>query len=200
VLRFEGRLVSLVAIRKFQTRMELLIIKVWEEQVMMGVKQHVDIGEPTDSFTNTLRGYSFTYDGHFPQFHKFLGRRFLQDPELQKHFISTDERTGVVTFNAQACHKWFQSLAYVEALLMILIEMRSGGPIRLAELASTLACNIETRSRNLYAYGPQILIVSQYNKTTNNHQGDSVSPHALCAFDADMIVQIHTLARPFAQV
>lgn len=199
-LMYDGRTVSIPLLRACYERLENQAIKIWETDVLLGVREHVPRGMPGDAFTNTSRGYSFLQDGDFLHYRKLLGRRFLQDPTLLGRFATQDPVTDVLSFNASACQTWLHKLAQLEAILMILIEMRSGGPIRLAELAATLAVNVETRSRNLYAYGPQILIVCQYNKTTNNHQSDTIAPHALAAFESDMLIQVHTLARPFAEV
>ncbi|KAF6740916.1 hypothetical protein DFP72DRAFT_837178, partial [Ephemerocybe angulata] len=200
-LMYAGQIVSMENLKALFSALERKAIKIWEEEVLLGIEERVDIGVPKDSFTNTSKGYSFlsNTDNHFHRYQKCLGRRFLQDPVLMKKFYSIDPITGVATLNAAACHKWLSSLARLEAIQMALAEMRGGGPIRLAEMASTVVCNIETRTRNLYAYGPHILLVCQYNKTTHNHQKDAIIPHALSAFDADMLVQIHALARPFAQ-
>ncbi|KAF6741033.1 hypothetical protein DFP72DRAFT_1122335 [Ephemerocybe angulata] len=200
-LMFCGQPVSITDFKTIYSRLEHKAISLLENDVLLGVTQHVDLGTPKDSFNSTAHGYSFIHapDNHFSQYRKFLGRRFLSDPKLRTHFYSVDPITSIPTLNVSQCLQWLQKLAELEAINMILTEMRGGGPIRLAELCSTVACNIVTRARNLYAYGPHVLLVCQYNKTTHNHQRDVLVPHALSTFDGDMLVQIHTLARPFAE-
>lgn len=197
-----GNLVSIPTLQTLFAALEQEAIRVWNDEVMLGIPLNVPIGQPPDNLLDTTKGYSCFHrpQSQFQTQFSLLGRNILQDEVHRAQFISIDPTTGTLTFKAGPCHRWFQSLARVEALLMILVEMRSGAPIRLSELASTLACNTTTRSRNLYAYGTELLIVSQYTKTTSLHGRDRLVPHSLSSFDANLLTQIHVLARPFAQV
>ncbi|KAF6745295.1 hypothetical protein DFP72DRAFT_1077733, partial [Ephemerocybe angulata] len=200
-LMYNGNIVSIDLLRTLWAKLEQNIMRLWEDKILLGTKLYIPLGTPSDSLTSTACGYSFIHDERnpFPRFSKLLGRTFLQDEKHRGMFYTYSPSTGLYSLNVSRCHQWLSDLAYVEALLMVLTDMRSGAPKRMAELCATLVCNIETRTRNLYAYGSQVLLVSQYSKNTNNHQRDRVTPHALSTFDGDMLLQIHALARPFAQ-
>jgi bloom syndrome protein len=60
--------------------------------------------------------------------------------------------------------------------------------------------NTDLRLRNCMALGIHLSIVQQYDKTTNIAQSDRLIPHSVDAISADIIIQIHALAQPFAQV
>jgi hypothetical protein len=81
---------------------------------------------------------------------------------------------------------------------MIEVQLTSGGPPRGTELVNMLVRNIQTRTRNLYGLNNHLAIIRQYDKTSNNHQNDKLIPNGLDAFISDIIIQLHTLARPFA--
>jgi hypothetical protein len=65
---------------------------------------------------------------------------------------------------------------------------------------NTLARNTSTRTRNFMAIGDRLAIIRQYTKTTSKEQFDRLIPHGLPAFESDLLIQVHVLARPFAQV
>ncbi|EAU82997.2 hypothetical protein CC1G_08934 [Coprinopsis cinerea okayama7 len=49
------------------------------------------------------------------------------------------------------------------------------------------------------AIGDRLAIIRQYTKTTSKEQFDRLIPHGLPAFESDLLIQVHVLARPFAQ-
>ncbi|KAJ2912798.1 hypothetical protein MD484_g7605, partial [Candolleomyces efflorescens] len=196
-----GRRVSLDDVRQIIGGVEQEICDVWEKKVLRGLKIHVPTQEPVDNLRDTTRGYSFLEDprNEYSGYRSALTSQFLKHEDHKAQFTKPIPGTDRIGFNVPGCREWLHDLARVEGLLMLLVEMKSGAPIRASELSSTLAFNSSCRTRNLYAFGKHISIVRQYTKNTNNEQMDRIIPHALSSFEADMIVQLHTLARPFAQ-
>ncbi|KAJ2911712.1 hypothetical protein MD484_g8699, partial [Candolleomyces efflorescens] len=197
---YMGQKISLQQLKHLIGTLEEKIRRIWEQEVLLGLDLHVPVGVPADNLRLSERNYSFINDpkNDFDKYKHALGAQIFRHPMLKNQFFRTIDTTKEVVYNIPGIRKWLRSLAQVEALLLLSIEMKSGAPVRMTELASTLACNIDTRTRNLYAIGRNIVIVSQYTKNTNNEQMDRVIPHALAAFDADMLVQIHAIARPLA--
>jgi bloom syndrome protein len=202
VMMYEGHRITVPQVKEVMSGLEQDIVAKLKDEVLLNLEFHAELGTPVDKLQSTERAYSFISDPSNP-FHETpstLGEHILRNSKLRDEFVQSIPGTNRVTWNVQRARQWLQSLADVEALLLLSVEMKSGAPVRLTELTSMLACNIDTRTRNLYAFGRDILLCTQYNKNTNNDQADRMIPHALATFDADVLLQIHSLARPFAQV
>jgi bloom syndrome protein len=199
---YEATTISIDQIKTIFRNIEAIIMQTWKEEVCFGVEFDVPTGSHRDNLRLTRRGYSFINEpgNGYTKYGHALGARFFKDPRIKGKFIQQIPETDDFAFNVTGCHQWLKALAKVEAHLAVLIDMTSGAPMRMTELTSTLACNIETRTRNLYALDKKIIIVRQYTKNSNNQQADKVIPHSLSSFCADMLLRIHVLARPLAQV
>jgi hypothetical protein len=197
-LRYEGKSLSLVQLSQLIQTLEQQLVHAWTDEVLMGLDLHATYGELADNLTESRPGYSF-FDDRDNTLHSQRGNLFktiLSTPALAQRFLLPDSQQ----LNMLECRKWLSKLAEFEKLLMLSIEMTSGAPARGTELTSMLACNTAVRLRNIMALGSFIAIVRQYDKTTNKMQGDRLIPHALSAINSDLLIQLHVLARPMAQV
>ena len=197
-LRFEGKPLTLAQLNQVFHTLEQQLIKVWTQDVLMGLDVHATYAELADNLTESRPGYS-CFDDHDNSLHSQRGNLYkavLSSPALAKRFLLPDRQQ----LNLLECRRWLTSLAEYEKLLMLSIEMTSGAPARGTELVSMLACNTSLRHRNIMALGKFIAIVRQYNKTTSKTQADRLIPLALSALNSDLLVQLHVLARPMAQV
>lgn len=202
-MMFKGQRISMAQLNEIFDNLEARIIELWEKKVLLGLDLHVEYGDLADNLLETRAGYSFLDDPGNP-FHKLgdaLATAIFNDPTLLNQFtrLKTDG-SGERELNMIFCRQWMKDLAELEGLCMLAVEMLSGAAPRGTELAAMLIRNTFTRLRNLRGLGRYVAIVRQYDKTTNNMQADRLIPHALSAVNADMIVQIHALARPFARV
>jgi hypothetical protein len=93
-----------------------------------------------------------------------------------------------------------KDLAEFEGLLMLQAEFTGGATVRGTELVSTLIRNTTLSLRNTMGITKYISLIRQYNKTSNIAQRDCLTPHALAGLVGNLLVQLHTLTRPFAQV
>ncbi|KAK6988215.1 hypothetical protein R3P38DRAFT_2804956 [Favolaschia claudopus] len=200
-LQFDGNPISLGQITEIVGRLEDKIKKLWEEEIMFGLGLRVPYGDLQDDLLNKTPGYSFIQDARNPFLaHKnTLVRQIFADEKLRNRFVTLKPGAKQALLNILEARKWLVSLATVEGLIMLAAELSDGGVIRGTELASMLARNTPFANRNLAGLGKFVALVRQYDKTSNNTQSDKLVPLAMSSFLADLIVQLHTLARPLAQ-
>lgn len=163
---------------------------------MLGLGLRVDYGTLADNLLRTEASYSFLEDEHNPfVIHKNnLGNAILSDPKLRKQFVVEG------SLNVMAGWQWLVDLAELESYVMLSADMKCGAAECATELVSMLMFNTRLWLRNCMALGSHLGIVRQYDKTTNMTQSNRLIPHSVDALDSDIIIQIHGLARPFAQV
>lgn len=199
---YKGRVITLEQLGEIFDLLEARIIEVWETKVLLGnLKLHVAYGDLADDLTSSEPGYSFIDDPNNP-FAALRGKliaEILADPEHRAEFVVKDG-DGVDQFSLKRCRRWMMAMAELDGLIMLAIEMMSGAAARGTELAAMLAKNSLSRLRNLRGMGKFVAILRQYDKTTNNAQADRLIPHALSALCSDIVVQVHTFARPLASV
>lgn len=199
---FKGQRITLSQLDELFDSLEARMIEVWETKVLLGLDIHVKYGELADDLEETAAGYCFLDHPGSP-FHTLrdtLATAIFNDPVLVEKFTQLkSDRSGGRELSIKFCRQWMKDLGELEGLCMLAVEMLSGAAARGTELAVMLIRNTRERLRNLRGLGRFVAVVRQYDKTTNNMQGDRLIPHALSAVTADLIVQIHALARPFAQ-
>ncbi|KAJ6447481.1 hypothetical protein C8R45DRAFT_948512 [Mycena sanguinolenta] len=200
-LQYLGNPISLEQLQTMVGNLEDEIVTLWEGKVLLGLGLHIEYGDLADNLVNATPGYSFLKDPRNPfADHKHtLVEHIFSDAALVKRFVVCAPGSDVAQLNVMEARKWLSDLAALEALVMVAAEESNGGVTRGTELTSMLAENTEFRNRNLAGLGKYVAMIRQYDKTTNNAQSDKVIPLALSAFLADILIQIHTLARPFAQ-
>ncbi|KAJ7911187.1 hypothetical protein B0H13DRAFT_2328625 [Mycena leptocephala] len=200
VMLFNGERITLNQLGEIFDALEKKIISLWKKDIMQGLGLHVKYADLADNLRQTRTGYSFLDDpsNPFSALQQALADGIFKAPKILAKFV-TKHANGREAINVVFCRQWLMKLAELEGLIMLAIEMTSGAPARGTELAAMLARNTETRSRNLRALGHYLAIVRQYDKTTNNSQSDRLIPHALSAVNADILIQLHTYARPWAR-
>ncbi len=165
-------------------------------QLLFGLNIRVDYNQLlSDNLTETTPGYSFltdTRNSSFAEAKDLLAENFMRDPTARLDFIANR------MFNSIGARQWLQRLAQLEVLLMTGLHLSSGGPARGTELTSMQICNSDTRIRNAFALGPYVSVVRQYTKVSNMTGHDKLIPNAVDSFFADLLIQVHALARPFA--
>ncbi|KAJ7204086.1 hypothetical protein GGX14DRAFT_369082, partial [Mycena pura] len=194
-LMFKGNIVCLDQLTTIFGKLEAKLTDMWENKVLMGLGLHVEYGQLAEDLGNTELGYCFLDDPRNPfgdQEHRLL-RAIYNSPELRARFFTQDG------LNGRACRQWLGLLAEFEEVLMLDEDMCGGAPPRGTELANALIRNTRTRTRNLVGLGKYVTLIRQYNKTTHQ-KGDQIIPHALNAFAADLLIQLHVLARPLARL
>jgi hypothetical protein len=176
---------------------ERKLIRMWEDKIMLGLDLRIEYDIVADNLLRTEPGYSFLQDesNPFAMQQSKLGEAILNNPMLKNRFFTEDN-----SINAMAAREWLVDLAEYEGILMTDIDLKGGAPARATELTSMLMYNTALRLRNGMALGYHLAIVRQYDKTTNIAQGDRLIPHSINAVNADLLVQLHALARPLAQV
>lgn len=199
---FEGQLASLKQFLEIIVDLELEAIDLWENKILRGAVLYAPHHVLADNLRNNTQGYSMfreAVNGFINMRHE-LGTYLLQLTGDKGSFTQEIPGTRQRSLKIPEVRIWLQDLARLEGILQLLVEMKSGSPIRLAELCATLSHNTEYRLRNLMAFGKRIMLIRQYTKTTSNRQMDSLIPSLLAALDADLWIQVQTFARPVAQV
>ncbi|KAJ6601559.1 hypothetical protein B0H10DRAFT_1758826, partial [Mycena sp. CBHHK59/15] len=200
---FQGQKITLSQIKEILANLEVKIIDTWKNEVLMGIDLRASYDVISDTLGNSETGYNFINDirnGQFRRSKNALVVAIFNDPKLAKMFTQEkQDGSGGVELNPKVCRGWLTNLAELEGMCMVLTEYTSGAPIRGTQLSSMLGCNTWNRLRNWMALGRFLAIISQYTKTTNTSQKDRLIPHALSAVVSDILIQIHAIARPFAQ-
>ncbi|KAJ7190529.1 hypothetical protein GGX14DRAFT_382102 [Mycena pura] len=194
-LMFKGNPISLSQLTTTFGNMEAKLVDMWENNVLLGLGLRAEYGQLSEDLGNTEPGYSFLDDPRNPfgdQEHRLL-KAIYDNPELRARFFTRDG------LNGRECRKWAGGFAEFEKGLMLKSDMGAGAPPRGVELVNGLVRNTRYRTRNLAGLGSYVALIRQYNKTTHQ-RGDTLIPHALDAFTADLVIQMHVLARPFARL
>ncbi|KAJ6453407.1 hypothetical protein C8R45DRAFT_945244 [Mycena sanguinolenta] len=196
---YKGNKISLSQIQEVFTALEADIVRLWEDDVLVGLNLHVQWSTIADDLTEKRAGYSFLEDVRNP-FHTHTNAfASALDDNLDARKKFTAEASGFTRLDLLKARDWLYKLAKLEGLLMLLIDMLGGAPPRGTELVSMLACNTTLRLRNLAALGRFVAIIRQYDKTSNVTQSDRLIPHSISAVAADILIQLHTFARPWAR-
>ncbi|KAJ7618087.1 hypothetical protein FB45DRAFT_1103529 [Roridomyces roridus] len=199
-LLYHGNRITLSHIEKIFDNLETEIVDVWENSVMMGLDMRVDYGELAENLQLSSQNYCFLEDSGNPflAFKNRLPHHVFSDAAFLDRFTVIAPGSNRRQLNHTAARAWLTHLARFERLLMLYSDMTGGAPPRGSELVSMLVRNTVTRVRNLAGLGLYLAFIRYYDKTSNIMQKDKLIPHALSAFCADLLIQLHAVARPFA--
>ncbi|KAF6748747.1 hypothetical protein DFP72DRAFT_1073849 [Ephemerocybe angulata] len=196
-MMYLGQLASLDQFTAIIKDMEDTALDIWKTNIVQGAQLYVPHAILADNLRDTSNGYSFLTDtANGLDTHRHSLGRFLLS---KSSFVQRTPGSSRQTLNVAVARTWLRDLAKLEGIALLLAEMTGGAPSRLAELCATLSHNTEFRFRNLVVLGKRIVLIRQYNKNTNNRQMDTLIPHLFGGFSGDLLLQIHILARPFAQ-
>jgi hypothetical protein len=200
---YQGHEITTAHIHQIFAALEAKIVDIWENKILLGQRHlRINYGVLSDNLMCSDAGYCFLDDERNPfvSQSQLFGQTVFADPALKQKFMHTASGAPQTSFNIMACRKWLQDLAELEGLLMVAVEMKGGSPARGTELTSMLIRNTAYRTRNTMGLGQYLAIIRQYDKTSNNLQADRLIPHAIDAVDGDILIQLHSIIRPFAQV
>lgn len=197
-MQYKGHPLTFNHIKTIFANLEIQVITMWKDQILMGLDLYAQYGLLVDDLTERRPGYCFLEepDNSLMKYRDSLMEAIISSPSHQKRFYLPNQPV----LNMMECRRWLQSLSEFEKYLMLAIDMTSGAPPRGTELTSMMIRNSPLRLRNVMSLGTYISLVRQYDKTTNNTQSDRLIPHAISAVYSDLLIQLHTLARPLAQV
>jgi hypothetical protein len=177
-------------------------VRVWEEEVLMGLPLRVDCRRIADNLPNCQVGYSCFRDPRnacFAECRSRLWEAMLTKDELRERFLRVGVN-GCAVWNRSSLFRWLQSYGKFSGLQMAAAEMTAGSAIRATELHSMNVCNTKCRtSRNALAMGDHLVLMVRYTKTGGLQKHDRFIPHALDAITADLMIQDHAIAWPFAE-
>ncbi|KAF8181976.1 hypothetical protein K438DRAFT_1975921 [Mycena galopus ATCC 62051] len=162
---YKGHKITLLQLQEVFTNLEAEITSMWEDMVLLGLDLNVEWSEIADDLTEKRAGYSFLEDERNP-FHAFKDA-FAKalDADLETRKKFTTAASNYTELDLIKCREWLFRLAKLEGLVMLIIDM----------LARAIA---------LF-----------YDKTSNITQSDRLIPHSISAVAADILIQIHTIAR-----
>ncbi|KAJ7922259.1 hypothetical protein B0H13DRAFT_2411755 [Mycena leptocephala] len=197
-----GEKISLEQLQKVLGKLEEEIAELWEDRIMLNTRLHVKYGDLSDNLANTNPGYSFITNplNPFAAHRNSFVEAMQKKPDLAGYFVYEASGVEELQLNMDYSRKWLCDLAELEGLVMLYTELTPGALIRWTELASLQMQNTQYRLRNALGVGKFVALVRQYDKTSNTAQRDRFIPHAASGFVADLLIQLHTFARPFAQV
>lgn len=201
VMNYKGHLVALTDIHALHHDSEAALVKLFEQEVMMGLNLRTERGHIAEDFSNTAVGYSFLSDGR----NSFLNHRttmlqaVLKNPMLQSRFIYFDHQ-GQMQYKINGLQKWLAGYSELSANLLLRCEMLGGGPGRGTELTAMQYRSTPIRGiRNLIMFGKHVVMLRTYAKTSMLTGRDRLIPHSLDAVTGDILLQDLVFARPFAE-
>lgn len=200
-LMWQGYNVKLDHLRQACVVLEKQTVKRWEVDVMMNLNLRVDYDEIVEDLSNTTVGYSFLADHRNVMFkdRDRMIRAVIADPALKRFFFD-QQPDGSWMPNQPHWSKWVLKYAEFNKDLNVSVGTKAGAPTRIAELDAMGCKNTETRTRNWSQMSKHNVINLTYNKTGSITGQDKLVPHALDALTADLMIQDHALARPFAEL
>ncbi|KAG5335205.1 hypothetical protein C0989_001870 [Termitomyces sp. Mn162] len=200
---YEGCQVTFSNIQCTFVKIEHVLIKAWQQNVLCGLNLHAQYNDLADDLTNTAVGYSFITDPRNPfnQHCDSLITAILKDPLLRKRFIAVEHEDGTLTWNKMILRSWLYQYAQFEGLLLVRGQMLGGAPGRGTELTAMTYTNIATSThRNCVAFGKYLAMLVTYHKGTALTGSEKLIPHAFDGVTSDLIIQNLAIARPFAQL
>ena len=177
------------------------MVRIWEEELMLGKGLSVKSGLIHDDLSETKPGYSFVSDGRNTIFKSktLLLDAIMGDPTLRERFVEF-ENPYDIRFNMHALRRWLASYSHFQLLQLVRSNLTTGSPSRGTELTAMLRQNTATNPmRNLVFFGKFATILCTYSKTSAATRSDKCIPHALDGFSSDLMVQDMAIGRPFAE-
>lgn len=200
-LMWQGYNVKLDHLRQGCARLETQMVKRWEEDILMGLDLRVEYDRIVEDLTNDTVGYSFLTDhrnGMFLDRDRMI-RAVMADPILRARFFD-QQPDGSYTPNRDNWFLWMLKYAEFNKDENTSVETKAGAPTRLSELNAMACKNTEWRTRNWSHMDKHSVVNLTYTKTGSITGQDKLIPHALDALTADLMIQDHALARPFAEL
>ena len=198
-----GHPVDMDDFSKAFTQMELDMVKIWEEDVLLGLRLRIEYQQLVDNISNTDVGYSLFSDPRNPCFKGasiLLISAICKEPVLSGKFMKGYTHDGQPIWNTLALRKWLISYSKFEELILTKAEYTAGSSSRGTEINCLAWKNTRVRpSRGLFMMGKYLAYLCQYHKGSAISQKDKTIPHAFDAHTSDMIIQDLAIARPFAQ-
>jgi hypothetical protein len=201
MLLFKGDRVDFTRFPAMLDAQEQEMMRIWEEDILLGLKLSVKYTLIHDDLSETKPGYSFLSDTRNKVFQSktMMLEAIMSDPVLRKRFVAF-ESGNHIRFNALALRAWLSNYSRFQHLQLVRSNLTTGSPSRGTELTAMLYQNTPTNPmRNLVFFGKFATILCTYTKTSAATRSDKYIPHALDGFSSDLMVQDLAIARPFAE-
>jgi len=200
---FLGDTVKMDDISKAFAQMEQDMVKIWEQDVLLGFKLRVNYNKLVDNMSDKEVGYSLFSDPRnacFKNMSMLLYSTIVNDATQCAEFIKGHTNDGQPIWNTMALRKWLVCYSKFEELILTKSEGTAGSSSRMTEISCLTFRNTRVRpSRGLFMMGSHLAYLCQYHKGTSTTGKDKMIPHAFDAHTSDMIIQDLAIARPFAQ-
>lgn len=200
-MRYDGHEITVKQLQSIYACLEERATKLWEIDVLLGLKLRVEYDVLADDLSCSTGGHSLFDNPNNPFKARMsdLWNAIFTSPKLFSEFMKRTP-SGGWELNLHRLKLWLEKLAELESYILLGVEMKSGAPIRVAELVSTLLRNGNTRIRNVMGIGRHLALIRQYSKNSNNTQLDGLIPSGMDGFNQDLYIQMVTFARPVAVV
>ncbi|KAF7967200.1 hypothetical protein HWV62_35150 [Athelia sp. TMB] len=201
-LVFQGHDVRLDDLRKACMVLQQNTQKHWCNEVLMGLDLRVVYGNSiAEDLTNSKVGYNFLSDQRNTAFRDRdrLIRAVMGSHKHRNEFFRQDS-DGTYVPLVSTWRKWLLKYCQFNMDMNVMVEVTAGAPTRMTELTSMLCRNTEYRVRNWSHMSHHSTVNLTYSKTGSITGQDKLIPHALDAFSADLMIQDHAIARPFAEL
>lgn len=166
-LLYEGQEVDIRGVRDLMQALELDAIRLWEEDVLMGLPiPNLQLENLAEDLTNTSLGYGPLSDprnAHLTAAHRrLLLDSICKSPIHRERFLHSSQ---TLSWNREELHGWLKSYSQFQALLLLRCHMLGGGPGRMTEVTSmSYRSSTTRRQRNLSVMGKYVVLLTTYVK------------------------------------
>jgi hypothetical protein len=183
-MRYKGDTIEFDKLPTLFGLLETDAIRIWKEDILMGLPLRIHYNEITDDPAITDVGYSFIFDKRNPFFkdRDILAKAILTSPMLSKQFLTgLYDSQGHPIWNIVELQKWLFNYSRFHEVQITSADMKGGSPSRGTEISCIEYINTNTRPRGLYMIGNHLAIMCQYHKSAAITGKDKVIPHSLDA-------------------
>lgn len=196
-LMYLGRPISIRQIKVVFHTLEARLIKMWREDILLGLECDLSFDVLQDVLNNTSNTYCLIDEpANGLAKHRAALMAHLFDPSSPHYDKFVDSRLREL--RRPRAMQWMSQLAKFEGLLMLYIDMTSGAPPRGTELVMMMMRNSDTRIRNCMGLGMFLSFLRMYDKTTQMLSSDKLIPHSLGAVATELVLGLHSVVRPVA--
>lgn len=200
---YEGSLVAIDDVTKMLDDMECDLVKMWEDDVLLGMDLQVKYDSLVDNISNNNPGYSFfsnPHNGCFSDLSTLLHQSIVHHPEHACCFLQGHTSGSQPIWNLMELWRWLIAYGQFEELLLTKSELTAGLSARGTEIMTLVWKNTVLQlTHGLFMMGQHLAYLCQYHKGASVTQWEKTIPHAFDAHTSDLLVQHLAIARPFAQ-
>jgi hypothetical protein len=197
-MEYKGNFVRFDNVRTMVHQIQDAMVNVFKE-LQFSPQNCVKYQKLFDNMRDRTPGFSFLEDQR--------NRGVLAKKDILLQYVlerDTDivsiSQSGEVQWSQTYMLQWLQKYARLNKLLLLAVEMNTGGPARGSELTGMTFQNSVRNIRNLMIFSEHVCFIRAYHKMQARSGIDKLIPEPLDAVTGDILIQNLCVLRPFAQI